>query len=429
MKEFFLIYLWEQRLLKPPLFTTDGKPVEVIYQGIRNHDAGPDFVQARVRIGETLWAGSVEVHVNAGDWYKHHHESDPAYDNVVLHVVYHHDREVYDKSRQVLATLEVKGCFDEQLLLNYQRFVHSRAWLPCARMASKIQRFTWLSWLDRMATERFEEKNEALMEVVASTKYDWDEAFWRLLLAGMGFKVNGAAFEMLGQMLPFQLMLKHADQPLQLEALLLGVAGLLEVDPEEDEYLKKLQKEFTFLQKKYHLRTMPSGMWKFMRMRPANFPTLRLAQLAMLVHRHGRLFAKVMLLESSEFESFFNITAGEYWHSHYRLGEPSSFKQKNLGSQAIHLILINTVARMLFAWGTAHNNEKSKDKALMLLELLPAENNNITRRFSEAGISASSALHSQALLHLHRNYCAPRRCLECRIGHLIIRGDSFEVEQ
>lgn len=421
MNEFFLIYLWEQKLLRLPLQTTTGQTVEIIFPGIRNHDAGPDFEQARIRLDNTLWAGSIEMHIHASDWYNHRHDADPAYDNVVLHVVFQEDKKIYDKARNLLPTIEVQNRFDENLLLNYRRFTDSRAWLPCHRLAATVQRFTWLSWLDRMATERLEYKTQAVLALAESCGFDWDETFWRLLLSNLGFKVNQEAFARLAELIPFNLMLRHADQLVQLEALLLGVAGMLESSFEE-EHLVRLQKEFAFLKAKYNLRMMNTASWKFMRMRPANFPSVRLAQAAMLIHRHGRLFAKVMDEAPDQLSILFSVAAGEYWNTHYRPGEPSSNKPKKLGQDAISLILINTVSPMLFAWGIVHNNEQKKDKAFMLLEALAPENNQLTRRFSEAGIKASNALHTQALMHLHRHYCASRQCLECRIGNLLIRG-------
>ncbi|HMM10594.1 MAG TPA: DUF2851 family protein [Bacteroidales bacterium] len=427
MNELFLIYLWEQRLLRLPLQTTDGQPVEVLFPGIRNEDAGPDFSQARIRIGPTLWAGSVEMHINATDWYKHHHDSNPAYENVVLHVVFHEDKKVYDKARNVLPTLEVKGHFDDYLLLNYRRFADSRQWLPCGKLAGNVQRFTWLSWLDRMATERMEEKTDKVLSLAAQLNFDWDEVFWHLLMAAMGFKVNQEAFGRLARALPFTLMLRHADQLMQLEALLLGTAGLLDGAYQED-YPLKLQSEYAFLKKKYKLNTMPPGSWKFMRMRPANFPTVRMAQVAMLVHTHGRLLSKVLNETAGSLPELFSLTAGEYWNTHYRPGEPSGERPKKMGPDTVNLVMINSVAVLLFAWGHAHHDQHRKDKALMLLEALPAENNQLTRRFALSGINAVNALHSQALLHLHRNYCTPRKCLECRIGSLLIRSRQDEIQ-
>ncbi len=427
MNELFLIYLWEQKLLRFPLTVTDGQPIEILFPGIRNNDAGPDFTQARIRIGNTVWAGSVEMHINASDWYRHNHDSDPAYENVILHVVYSEDKKVYDKARNSLPTLEVRGRFDDYLLLNYRRFSDSRAWLPCGRLTSAIQRFTWLSWLDRMATERLEEKTKAVLELAAVTSFDWDETFWRLLLANLGFKVNQESFERLSQNLPFSLMLRHADQLLQLEAMLLGVAGLLEREFEE-EYPKKLKDEYKFLKSKYKLNTLPPSIWKFMRMRPANFPSLRMAQAAMLVHRYGRLFSRILDENPGKLHALFSVEAGAYWNTHYRPSESSTFKVKKIGDDAINLILINTVSRALFAWGHAYQSEEKKDKAMMLLEALAPENNNLTKRFDLAGVRATNALHTQALLHLHRRYCTPRHCLECRIGNLLIRKSSVDDE-
>lgn len=422
MNELFLLYLWENKLLKPQLQTIDGDTIEVLHTGYRNTDSGPDFSQARVRIGDTLWAGNVEMHVNASDWYKHRHDADKNYDSVVLHVVFHADKQAYTTSGNAIPTLELKGCFDEDILLRYRRFIDSRRWIACEQQAAEIQRFTWLSWLDRIIVERLELKTEEILFMLEQAGNDWDAVFYRRLMSNFGFKVNNDAFDQLARLLPYQLLLKHADQLFQLEALLYGTAGMLE-GSFLDAYPLQLKKEYAFLRQKYQLKIMEPSRWKFMRMRPTNFPTIRIAQLAALFHKNGRIFSEITEKEDiQQLSAMFAFSASEYWNNHYRFDVAADGRPKNTGQSAIHLVLINTVAQMLFAYGMYHGRQELKDRALMLLESIEAEDNEIIRKFRQAGISASNALQSQALIHLKQQYCNPRRCLECRIGNVLIKS-------
>lgn len=428
MNELFLLYLWENKLLKPNLQTTDGEQIEILHTGYRNTDAGPDFSQARIRVGETLWAGNVEMHINASDWYKHRHDADKNYDSVILHVVFQADKQAYTTAGNAIPTLELKGRFDEDILLRYRRFIDSRKWIACEQQAAEIQRFTWLSWLDRVIVERLELKTEEILFMLEQSGNDWDAVFYRRLFSNFGFKVNNDAFDQLARMLPYQLLLKHSDQLLQLEAMLFGTAGMLAANFTDD-YPQQLKKEYAFLKQKYQLKNMEPGRWKFMRMRPTNFPTIRLAQLAALFHNKGRIFSEITEKEDiQQLSAMFAFRASEYWDKHYRFDAEVDGRPKNTGQAAISLVLINTVAQMLFAYGIYHGRQELKDRALMLLETIEAEDNEIIRRFRGAGVSATNALQSQALLHLKKQYCNPRRCLECRIGKVLIKSPHPENE-
>lgn len=426
MKEIFLIYLWENKLLRSPLITEDGNLIEIIHPGYKNDNAGPDFLNARILIENTLWAGNVEIHISASDWYNHHHHADKGYDNVILHVVYNADKTTFTTVREKIPVLSIKNSFDETILLRYRSFLDSQRWIPCEKSAKEIQRFTWLSWLDRLIVDRLQTKVEDVVQVFSQTGNDWEETFYQRLMANFGLKVNDIPFGHLARILPFQILLRHSDQLIQLEALLFGAAGLLE-EEFSDPYPKSLKKEFDFLRTKYNLSVMKAEQWRFMRMRPTNFPTIRLSQFAALIHKNGRLFSKIIHAENSnQIEEYFAVKASAYWDNHFRFDTLSEGHPKNLGQDAISLIIINTVVQMVFTYGLVHEDEKIKDKALVLLESMSAENNEIIRKFEKIGIQATNALQSQALLQLKKHFCSPKRCLECRIGHIIFKSNNLQ---
>ncbi len=421
MNEFFIHYLWENKLLKPQLKTTGQEAISILHTGNRNSDAGPDFLNARVKIGDTIWAGNVEIHTMASDWYKHHHDKDKAYENVILHVVYESDKTVYNEQRKPLQTLEIKDQYPAEILLKYRQFIDSKQWIACENQVADVQRFTWLSWLDRMIAERLEHKTALVLDLLNQNKNDWELTFYQLLLSNFGFKVNQAPFERLSRLLPLQVLLKHRDQLFQLEALLFGTAGLLDQEFKDD-YPLRLQKEYLFLSHKYLLPKMQPQEWRFMRMRPVNFPTVRLSQLAALIHKHGQLFSSIRYAKTiDEIMELFKVQASDYWTDHFQFDKLSPGKPKNTGDNAISTLIINAVVQTLFAFGKTHQDQQLQDKALMLLEAFEAENNNLIRKFEQAGLKVSNALHSQALIYLHQSYCKPRRCLECRVGHVLLR--------
>ena len=427
MLELFLIYLWENKLLQLPLHTEKGESIEVLSPGRKNTDSGPDFLEARLKINNILWIGSVEMHINASDWYAHGHQDDRAYDNVILHVVYQADKSVFDVNKRELTTLVVENKFQASLLLRYRQFLDSSAFIPCFKRMGEVQRFTWFSWLDRMAAERLQEKVSQLFVELEAAENDWETVFYKKLLSGFGMKVNDFAFAQLAQQLPFSLLLRHQDRLDQLEALLFGVAGFLE-DNFTDEYPLQLKKEYAFLKHKYSLNSLTVTQWRFMRMRPPNFPTIRISQFAALIHKNGRMFSKIISAETTEdiFE-LFRVQASDYWDNHYRFDTFTKGKPKQLGTTAINILLINTVVQMLFAYGIIIEQAKYGDKALALLEKLPPEDNVVTRGYAKGGLEVINALHSQALLHLKRNYCDKKRCLDCNIGHVLIKSNPTEI--
>jgi hypothetical protein len=415
MREEFLYYLWDNHLIDKALQTTEGELVDVVATGYRNTNSGPDFLEARIQIGDKLWAGHVEIHVKTSDWNRHGHQNDKAYQNVILHVVYENDSKVND-----IPTLELRGHFDETLFANYQRFISSKSWIPCEKSITKVPVFTRLSWLDRMAMERLESKSETVTKILETNQFDWEDALYKLLMRYFGLKVNNEAFEYLSNILPFKTLLKHADNLVQVEAMLMGCAGFLEDDFTE-EYPLLLKREFAVMKAKFNLLTMPAERWKFMRMRPSNFPTIRLAQMAQLIHKNGGLFSKIKAAKStSEVKAMFDVAASAYWETHYRFGVSTESKPKHLGDTTADVLIINAVAPLLFCYGKLHKDESVCETAMQFLEETVAEDNAVIRHFAQCGVTAENAMQTQALLHLYSYFCKRKRCLECRIANVLL---------
>lgn len=418
MDEQFLYYVWSNKLIKGEPVTTDGESVVVLATGYRNTNSGPDFLEAKLKIGNTLWAGNVEIHVKTSDWNRHRHQFDKAYSNVILHVVYEHDAHVND-----IPVLELKNLIDASLFDRYHDFIGEKKELPCANMLHTIQKFTWLSWLDALIVERLQTKSATVDKILSNNTSDWEDAFYKLLLHYMGLKVNNDAFALLANVLPYKVLQKHADNLTQVEAMLFGCAGLLS-DDFTDEYSTLLRREFSVMQAKFDLKIMPASMWRFMRMRPGNFPTIRLAQIAQIVHHNMSVFSKLLnCIDLQEVKKIFDVATSTYWETHYRFMVPSPRKIKHLGEMTANTLIINVVAPMLFTWGKRHEQPGQCDKAVALLEEIEAEDNRITRLFVQNGMTFQNATQSQAVLTLHENYCKKRRCLECRIGNLLINSD------
>ena len=416
MREEFLYYIWENRLTDTELKTTEGEPVEVVATGYRNTNAGPDFLEAKIQIGDKLWAGHVEIHVKSSDWNRHGHQTDKAYKNVILHVVYENDTQVND-----IPTLTLKDRFDEGLFTQYQKLISSKSWIPCEKSISQIPVFTRLSWLDRMAVERLESKSETVIKILEANQFDWEDTLYKLLMRYFGLKVNNEAFEYLANILPFKTLLKHADNLLQIEAMLFGCAGFLEADFTE-EYPLLLKREFAVMRAKFNLLTMPAERWKFLRMRPSNFVTIRLAQMAQLIHKNGCLFSKIREAKNGdEVKAMFDVASSEYWKTHYRFEVPTEPKPKHLGETTADVLIINAVAPLLFCYGKLHKDESVCETSMQFLEETEAEDNAILRHFASCGIAAENAMQTQALLHLYTMYCKRKRCLDCRIGNVLLK--------
>jgi len=420
MKEEFLHFIWKHRLYQTrQQKTIGGEPVEILQPGIHNLHAGPDFSEARIRIGDTLWVGSVEIHQKSSDWNRHGHHEDPAYNNVILHVVAEHDGPVKNALNAELPTLVLKWA--DTIERNYQELTESKDWVACASRLFRIDPFRVKFFLNSVMIERLKEKTGVVEALLQQTNGDWGETFYRLLARGFGFKENAQPFEMVARSLPQKVLAHHHDSLMQTEALLFGQAGLLGEELFADNYYLQLRKEYRFLAGKYSLRPIEGHLWKFMRMRPVNFPTIRLAQFARLIYNSQGLLGKLLEAKNmDEIRGSFQVVASPYWDTHYHFNRESPRRKKKLGEQALRLLVINVIVPFYFLYGENQNKLYLKNRALQLLEDLPAEDNMVIRKWAVSGIEANNALESQALLHLKSRYCELKRCLSCGIGHKII---------
>lgn len=420
MNEKLLSYVWKYRLFSPQLQTTSGIPVAVIKPGVQHMHAGPDFFNARVRVGNTLWAGNVEIHVKASDWYRHGHQTDRAYDNVVLHVVYEHDTDIIHPDQTVVPTVALADQMNEGVLKRFAAMQASPLEIPCGKHLAGVERIVTESWLERMMVERLEHKSELIDLALHANRNDWEDAFYQLLARNFGFKVNAQPFEMLARILPRKTLLRHADQSQQVEAMALGQAGFLE-DEFEDEYARMLQLDYRFLSRKYGWMPMDRHLWKLLRMRPANFPTIRLSQFAALVTQEGFTFSNLLHeFDPVVLRSRLEVSASPYWSTRYLFDKPAPFSTKQLGTDSIDNIIINTIAPAIFYYGRARGDAAAVDKSMELLRSVQAEKNVVMNAWTQYGLKPQNALESQALLGLHTHYCSAKKCLDCAIGKGII---------
>ncbi len=434
MKEEFLHYLWKYRLYDADnLYDNNGNKITVRHPGEYNRDSGPDFFNARVITDGTEWAGNVEIHVKASHFYSHGHNDDHAFDNVILHVVAENDRKVFNAAGQEIITAELR--YDPSLYRNYTDLVNNPSVIACQGEISLIDSFFLRHWLNALAVERVQEKSESAGRILAETGNDWEETFYRVLSRYFGFRVNTEPFEMLATAIPYKIIRKHADNRFQVEALLYGTAGMLEEslfrDAVADRYYRDLVKEYRILSAKYSIKPIHGWLWKFSRLRPVNFPTIRISQLAAMLSVAGGLFSRVLDAKGTEeLRSLFEVTASGYWDDHYVFGKKSRSVIKNTGEQAADILLINAVIPAIYTYGRVRDNHELRERAIYFLEELPPESNSITRDWESAGITAGSALSTQALIQLRNEYCRKRRCLQCRIGaKLISSGKELKRDE
>lgn len=422
MKEEFLHYAWRMRRFDASqLKTTTGQSLTIIQAGNHNHDGGPDFLNGRVRIGETEWAGTIEMHLKASDWEKHQHSSDPAYENVILHVVYEEDKTIFRNNGERIPCLEIGSLIPHKLLSSYQRLMVNEHWIPCQPFLPGVDTKRSFTWLERLAIERLETHYFTLTEHLQQHNNDWTAVFYRRLLRYFGGRVNNEACEQLAISIPWSILEKHKDEPNHLYAILYGQSGLLD-GQQEDAFPKALWKEYRFFATKYGLEPLHKGIWKFLRMRPANFPTVRLAQFAATWLDNQHLMRQVLEADTlKELEPLFRKPIHDYWDDHYQFDRPSETRTKQLGRATFHTIAINALVPFIFTYGKFHGDQKLQDKALAWLSELPSEKNSIIDRWKGLGQHPQHAMDSQALLFLKKNYCDRKRCLECALGHLVLK--------
>ncbi len=421
MREDFLHYLWRLgRFDLRELQTTQGALLSIQGFGTHNTGAGPDFSGAQLRIDGLQWAGNVEMHLTSSEWYAHGHQNDPAYDNVILHVVMEEDQVVFNRRGERIPCLELKGRVPQGLAHTYWRMLNNTYWVACQHQLHRVPELVKTAWLERLLAERLGEKAALIAAQLNKVQRDWEEIFFQSLARSLGGKINSQGMEMLARSLPLRLLLKHKHSRLQTEALLYGQAGLLPTDSEEA-YPQQLAREYKLLATKYQLTPLPSTVWRYLRLRPANFPEMRIAQLACLLTNTGQLFGKILAAANlQELENMFELGLSNYWQSHYRFGKSSKRQHKKLGRASIHSILINTVAPFYYLYGQLRGEEAFQEKAMALLTNLPAEENTIMTHWHELGMPVESASRSQALLHLKQAYCDKSRCLSCALGCAIL---------
>lgn len=420
MNEALLQFIWQHSLYNSlGLFTVAGEAITVIHPGRLNRDAGPDFLEAKVKVGNTLLVGNVELHTRSSDWLRHGHQNDAAYNTLILHVVFQND--VTDVTPGT-PTLVLEQHIAPEVIARYAGLVTTTQKLPCSGLHTTVRDITKEGWLSRLLAERWEQKLSDWNILLENSADDWRNLLYWRMAANFGFKTNATPFLLLAQSLPLNVATRHKDNLLQLEALLFGQAGML-TDDFEDDYPRELQREYEYLQKKYKLKPISGALWKFLRMRPVNFPTIRIAQYAALIHKSVHLFSQIIEVHSlADMLPLLDVKASSYWDTHYRfdsLQETPSVK--SIGKSSVENIIINTVAPIQFLYAARQDTISMQERALQLLEAIPAEKNNITRIWQEEGWSVNSAAQSQALLQLYNKYCTAKRCLDCTIGLNVLK--------
>lgn len=435
MEELFH-YTWKHRMFPlKELVTTDGKKVEVLDTGLLNHDAGPDFFNAKIKIDGTLWVGNVELHLKASQWYQHAHDKDEAYDNIILHVVCDADREVYNSKGERITQLVIP--IPDALKGNYEYLLKEDKYPRCHNIIRELPKISIHSWMSALQTERLERKTEDIMRKLNSMCGAWEDTYFQTLARNYGFGVNSEAFEEWAKNVPLRAVDHHRDDLFQIEAIFFGQAGLLDINAapqshreamEMDVYFHRLASEYKFLAHKFSLTPMDGKLWRFLRLRPQNFPYIRLSQLANLYYNRRAGLSQILDCQNiDELSKALATQVSEYWQTHYVFGVESEKNEKHMAKASLEVLMINTVIPVLFAYGRYKHNETLVNRALDLLEELKAEDNNIVRLWRECGLDVSNAGDSQALIQLKKEYCDRKECLRCRIGYQYLKKDSLSA--
>lgn len=424
--EQLLHYVWKHKLFPlRPLTTTDGQTVEVIDPGLHNRNAGPDFFNAKIKIGNTLWVGNVEIHDRASDWFLHGHDQDSHYDNVILHVCGIVDVEAKNSRGEVLTQMQLD--VPRSVRVNYQQLITTDTYPPCYRVIPTLSRLTVHSWMSALQTERLEQKTEAIAKRVDDCGGDWESAYFVTLARNYGFGINNDTFEQWARAIPLHDVDHHRDNLFQIEAIFMGQAGLLDIDSVPKRYQKdalgegyfnKLREEYLYLAHKFNLQPIDWHLWRFLRLRPQNFPHIRISQLANLYYQHKAGLSQLLEADSIKaMNEILRIGVTPYWETHYTFGSTSTKNGKRLSPFSLNLLLINTAVPILFAYGRHKQDDTLCDRAFDILEQLKAEKNHIISMWQEVGLPVENAGDSQALIQLKKEYCDKKDCLRCRFGY------------
>ncbi|MES2130700.1 MAG: DUF2851 family protein [Bacteroidota bacterium] len=425
MTEALLHTIWKYKLLAQTEFKgTKNEDIKVVAIGEHNLHSGPDFFNAKVSINHILLAGNVEIHIKTSDWLKHKHQNNKTYNNLILHVVYEHDIDLMQNEEFNVSVIELKSLIKPSLLEKYNELALSRQAIPCGKSIATIPEIKIYSWFDRLMVERLESKSAYIEHLFQYSKNNLEETLYILLCRNFGFKINGDAFELLAKSLPYAILKRYADNALRVEALMFGMAGFLD-DLFEDDYPRLLQNEFELLRNKHQLIPLEKEIWKFSKTRPANFPTIRLSQLANLIQNSQSLYH---LLEEEpplqKLELFFDVTVHPYWKSHFKFDSVSEESHKPLGEVAFNAIVINTIVPFLFFYSKRNTNEQIREYAFDLLTMLKPEANSKTKEFTDLGLKAKNALESQAQIELYDAFCSKKACLHCNLAEFLLKAST-----
>ena len=422
IREDFLHYLWQFKLFNSvELKGTNNEEIQLINSGTLNTNSGPDFFNGQVKINKQLWAGNIEIHIKSSDWYVHNHEKDSAYDNVILHVVWEDDMPVFREDNSKITTLVLQDYVADDLLKNYQKLVtKQQKWINCEKDIDTVDKFKLNNWLECLYIERLNQKSTQILTLLKQSKNDWEAVLFKLLTKNFGLKVNGNAFMNMANSFDFSLLRKSQSNNKKIEALLFGQAGMLTADIQE-KYYQDLQKEYQFLQLKYHIKPIHNSQVKFFRLRPNNFPTIRISQLANLYVSHQNLFSKLINLKRIEdYYDLLQITTSEFWKTHYSFTSASTKRKKQLTKSFVDLLLINTIIPLKFVY-QKHIDKLDDESILQLIQQLKPERNTIIDKFTNLKIKSSNAFETQALLQLKNEYCSKQKCLQCVIGNQLLK--------
>ncbi len=425
MKEDFLHYIWQYKLFSfRKLQTTNKEEIILVKSGVYNTNSGTDFLNAQIKLDNQLWVGNVEIHLKSSDWYAHHHEEDKNYDAVILHVVWEEDATVYMKNNKPLPTLVLKNLVDKKLLKTYQNLFSSQLrWIPCETQIHTVDNFVMQNWLERLYFERLEGKSVLIKELLLKSNNDFEAVLFQLLAKNFGLKVNADAFLQLATSLHFSVVRKECFDAVKLEALLFGQAGFLSEEIEEKHH-KNLKKEYNYLRHKYQLESIEKYQFQFFRMRPANFPTIRIAQLVALYNLHQNLFSKLIEIKKiKDFYTLFSVEVNTFWKTHFTFEKVSKKTSKKLTKSFIDLLIINTIIPLKFVF-LQSRGEVDSEIFLELIKQLKPEKNSIISKFSDLKVNAENAFKTQALLELKNKYCSPKKCLDCSIGNELLRKNG-----